>query len=139
MISILLPVDGSEGSARAVRTVIKLYQRLVPVEIRLLHVEVSDGVPEHALGGPSSATRDLRESGKHALAAAQSLLEQADVPCTSEVRKGYVPLVIAEYAKTMNCDAIVMSTRGMGSTGEILGSIARQVIGLADIPVTLVK
>jgi nucleotide-binding universal stress UspA family protein len=39
----------------------------------------------------------------------------------------------------MNCDAIVMGTRGMGSGGEVVGSIARQVISLCDIPVTLVK
>jgi nucleotide-binding universal stress UspA family protein len=32
-----------------------------------------------------------------------------------------------------------MGTRGLGSTGELLGSVARQVITLADVPVTLVK
>jgi nucleotide-binding universal stress UspA family protein len=33
----------------------------------------------------------------------------------------------------------VIGTRGMGTTHAILGSIARQVIHLADVPVTLVK
>jgi nucleotide-binding universal stress UspA family protein len=32
-----------------------------------------------------------------------------------------------------------MGTRGMGSTGELLGSVARQVVSLAEVPVTLVK
>ena len=50
-----------------------------------------------------------------------------------------MPPVIADYAKSMNCDAIVMGTRGMGSTAELIGSIARQVISLSDVPVTLVK
>jgi nucleotide-binding universal stress UspA family protein len=32
-----------------------------------------------------------------------------------------------------------MGTRGMGSTNELLGSVAREVVNLADVPVTLVK
>lgn len=139
MISVLLPVDGSESSARAVQMVIKLYRRLAPLEIRLLHVQVSDGVPADALGGSSGDRGDAFQADQQALNAAQAMLTQAGVPYTSEVRKGYVPPVIADYAKSMNCDAIVMGTRGMGSTAELIGSIARQVISLSDVPVTLVK
>ncbi len=139
MISVLLPVDGSESSARAVQMVIKLYRRLAPLEIRLLHVQVSDGVPADALGGPGGDRGDAPQADRQALNAAQAMLTQAGVPYTSEVRKGYVPPVIADYAKSMNCDAIVMGTRGMGSTAELIGSIARQVISLSDVPVTLVK
>lgn len=139
MISVLLPVDGSESSARAVQMVIKLYRRLAPLEIRLLHVQVSDGVPADALGGPGDDRGDAPQADRQALNAAQAMLTQAGVPYTSEVRKGYVPPVIADYAKSMNCDAIVMGTRGMGSTAELIGSIARQVISLSDVPVTLVK
>jgi nucleotide-binding universal stress UspA family protein len=135
MISVLLPVDGSEGSTRAVQMVIKLYQRLAPVEVRLLHVRIADGVPEGALANAPGG----RASAREALEPAQKLLAQAGVPFTSDVRSGYVPPAIVEYAKSMNCDAIVMGTRGMGSGGEVVGSIARQVISLCDIPVTLVK
>ena len=135
MLRVLVPVDGSESSTRAVQMAVQLYQRLAKVEVLLLHVEVADGVPATALG----------EGGQRAaapadpLVRAKSLLDAAGVPHTSEMRRGYVPPVIAEYANAMRCDAIVMGTRGLGSTGDVVGSIARQVIALSDLPVTLVK
>jgi nucleotide-binding universal stress UspA family protein len=137
--SLLLPVDGSESSARAVRAVIALYRRVVPMEVRLLHVQVSDSVAAAALAGPAADLERALEAGLRALRESQALLEQAGFACTSEVRKGYVPAVIVDYARAAGCDAIVMGTRGMGSTAEIIGSIARQVISLSDLPVTLVK
>lgn len=139
MINVLLPVDGSDGSMRAVRMVIALYRRLAPVGVSLLYVEVADGVPKDALGAPGSGPAGAREPAADALAASRALLEQAGIPHTTAVRNGYVPPQIVEYAKATNCDAIVMGTRGMGSTRDLLGSIARQVISLADVPVTLVK
>jgi nucleotide-binding universal stress UspA family protein len=139
MINVLLPVDGSDGSARAVRMVIALCRRLAPVGIHMLYVEVADGTVKDALGAPASGPAGALESPEDALAPLEAMLDQAGIACTSAVRKGYVPATIIEYAKATNCDAIVMATRGMGSTPELLGSIARQVVSLADIPVTLVK
>lgn len=137
MPGVLVPVDGSEASLRAVRMVTTVYRRLAPVEVTLLHVEIADGVPEDALGRPDDDRPPA--SAAQALVRAQSVLADAGVPYRSEVRRGYVPAAIAECAKTTGCDAIVMGTRGMGSTSEIVGSIARQVIGLSDVPVMLVK
>ncbi|HKU85727.1 MAG TPA: universal stress protein [Casimicrobiaceae bacterium] len=132
MLRVLLPVDGSESSIRAVQMAIQLYQRLAKVEVLLLHVEVADGVPPTALGEAGAAPADP-------LVHTKALLDEAGVPHTSEMRRGYVPPAIAEYANSMRCDAIVMGTRGLGSTGDVVGSIARQVIALSDLPVTLVK
>ncbi|HEX6137189.1 MAG TPA: universal stress protein [Casimicrobiaceae bacterium] len=139
MITLLVAVDGSESSARAVHAVINLYRRVVPVDIRLLHVRVVDAVPAAALSGPKADPEQAFEAGMRALRSAQSLLEQAGFGCTSEVRNGYVPAVIVENAKQLHCDAIVMGTRGMGSTADLIGSIARQVISLSELPVMLVK
>jgi nucleotide-binding universal stress UspA family protein len=76
---------------------------------------------------------------KRALRSAEALLEGADIPYTSEVRRGYVPQEIVRYAKELNCNAIIMGTRGMGTSEQILGSIVRQVVALTTLPVTLVK
>lgn len=134
MVHVLLPVDGSQGSARAVRMVIALCLRLAPVGITLLHVEVADGVADERLANaaPPSKANDP-------LASAKAMLDQAGLPYATETRQGYVASSIVDCAKAINCDAIVMGTRGLGSTGELLGSVARQVITLADVPVTLVK
>ena len=135
MLRVLVPVDGSESSTRAVQTAVQLYERLAKVEVLLLHVEVVDGVPATALGDGGQRAAVPAD----ALLRAKSLLDAAGVPHTSEIRRGYVPPVIAQYADAMRCDAIVMGTRGLGSTGDVVGSIARQVIALSDLPVTLVK
>jgi len=137
MIRVLLPVDGSESSVRAVQMVARSYPRLAPIEVRLLYVQVDDAVPSTTL---DERTRDdALEAGNRALESAAALLNEAGVPCGSDVRYGYVPSVIARCAESMNCDGIVMGTRGMGSGNEVLGSIARQVINFSDLPVTLIK
>jgi nucleotide-binding universal stress UspA family protein len=138
MTRILVPVNASDASMRGVRAALALYGELPSVEIHLLHVEVADGVPAGALG-ESEYARDGSEMAQRTLDAAQDVVTRAGVACVGEIRKGYVPAVIAEYARATRCAAIVMVTRGMGSTGEVIDSIARQVVSLADVPVTLVK
>ncbi|HET8874795.1 MAG TPA: universal stress protein [Casimicrobiaceae bacterium] len=137
MIRVLLPVDGSDSSARAVQRVASCSQRVAPVEVQLLYVQVDDGTAATVFDEP--ARNDALEAGNRALQSAADVLARAGVACMSESRKGFVPSVIVEHAKSTNCDAIVMGTRGMGSTQQLLGSIARQVISLSDLPVTLVK
>jgi nucleotide-binding universal stress UspA family protein len=135
MVHILVPVDGSQASTRAIRMVIALYLRLAPVGVTLLHVAIADDVPDDRL----SDTRPAPAPGTDPLSAGKALLDQAGVPYDTRVRTGYVASAIVECAQAINCDAIVMGTRGLGSTGELLGSVARQVIALAGMPVTLVK
>lgn len=147
MLTLLVPVDGSPGSDRAVELVIKLHRDVTPVRIRLLHVlPPNDGIAvdstrplvgsdKDPLIGPDEEPVD----GKLALSSARALLDRAEIPYGSEVRTGFVPSTIIQYARTMDCNGIVMGTRGMGTTEALLGSIARQVIYLGDVPVTLVK
>jgi nucleotide-binding universal stress UspA family protein len=132
---ILVPVDGSANSTRAVQLVARFHARLAPLEVRLLHVLVPSGPigGEPAIGQPGEA------AARDALTAAKGLLDAAGASCTMEIATGYVGATIASHAREHGCDGIVMGTRGMGSTEELLGSIARQVIQLAQMPVTLVK
>ena len=147
MLTLLVPVDGSPGSDRAVELVIKLHRDVTPVRIRLLHVlPPNDGIAvdstrplvgpdKDPLIGPDEEPAD----GKLALSSARALLDRAEIPYGSEVRTGFVSSTIIQYARSIDCNGIVMGTRGMGTTEALLGSIARQVIYLADVPVTLVK
>ncbi len=135
MCNILVPVDGSENSARAVRLVMRLHAKLAPLEVHLLYVQV----PRVPIGDESASQESAEAAARAALTAAQALLDADAVPYTSKVASGYVGSTIASYAREHGCDGIVMGTRGMGSTEQLLGSIARQVVQLADMPVTLVK
>jgi nucleotide-binding universal stress UspA family protein len=141
MVDFLLPVDGSESSDRAVQFVVVLYQQLAPVGVRLLYVEARSASVGATGVGQARVEGRMADAGIGALRSAQTLLDRAGIKYTSELRpdRGYMPGVIADYARETNCAAIVMGTRGMGSTGDVLGSIARQVVSQADVPVTLVK
>jgi len=138
-LSILLPVDGSENSNRAVGLLIKLYEKLAPMDVRVLHVLIPPVGGADELFRRETAEWNSPDGGKDALQSAQALLAGASIPYTSEIRRGYVPQEIANYAKDRNCSAIIMGTRGMGSTDQIFGSIVRQVVALTALPVTLVK
>lgn len=137
--SILLPVDGSDNSDRAVRLLISLYSRLAPVDVRVLHVQVPVVLAGEALSRQEAFERGSTDSGKDALQSTRALLGGAGIPHTSEIRRGYVPQEIARYAKDLKCTGIIMGTRGMGTADEIFGSVVRQVVALTSIPVTLVK
>ena len=140
MIRFLVPVDGSEPSERAIRFVMEL-GRAAPISVRLLHVEAPPPSDDGRLAVSADARQASIDAGKAALRSAGALLDGAGIEYTSELRPGhgYVPGVIAQYALEAGCTAIVMGTRGMGTTGELLGSIARQVVNHSDVPVTLVK
>jgi nucleotide-binding universal stress UspA family protein len=133
--NILVPVDGSDDSARAVRFAIRLHARLAKLSVHVLHVRA----PRVALRDDSSGRESAEAEATKALASAQALLHAASVPCTGEIASGYVAPTIVACANAYRCDAIVMGTRGMGASGQLPGSIARQVVQLADMPVTLVK
>jgi nucleotide-binding universal stress UspA family protein len=128
-------VDGSESSARAVRLVVRLHPKLAPLRVHLLHVQI----PLVPIGDESASSQSADAAVREALTAAKALLDVASIPYTSEIATGYVGSTIVSYARAHGCDAIVMGTRGIGSTEQLLGSIARQVVHLADMPVTLVK
>lgn len=121
---------------RAVRLVIRLHANLARLRVHLLYVHVPPvSIREESASPPHSAEAAARE----ALTAAKALLDASVIPYTSEISSGYVGSAIVAYARAHHCDAVVMGTRGMGSTEQLPGSIARQVIHLADVPVTFVK
>lgn len=138
---ILVPVDGSEHSNRAVDHLIeKLNWYKDGVEIHLLNVQRP--FPAHAASHIKHDTVQEyhREQGLAALAEARKRLEAANVKCHYHIGVGEEAETIVKYAKEKGCDQIVMSTRGMGSVSNLLlGSVATKVIHLAAVPVLLVK
>lgn len=130
-----MPLDGSDNAVRAVQLVIRLKGKLTPLNVNLLYVRE----PWVPLGDEQPKQGFHEAVAEEALRPAKALPDGASVPYSAGVASGYVGSTIVAYATEHGCDAIVMGTRGMGSTGQVLGSIARQVVQLADVPVTLVK
>jgi len=138
---LLMPVDGSEASGRALDGLISrfgLYKETV--EIHLLNVQraLSSRAAAHISG---DAVPDYhREQGLAEMAQARARLDAAKIPYQHHIAVGEPAEVITRYAKENGCDQIVMGTRGMSSVSNLLlGSVATQVIHLSPVPVLLVK
>lgn len=141
MTKILLPVDGSDNSARAVEVAASLFATLRGAAFHLLNVQdpVSSLKSRECWTAEQCAALQ-QQMGELALAAARKQLAAAGIPYTAEIAAGPVAQTIADYAREWQCDMIVMGTRGMTALGSLMiGSIATKVVHLAAVPVMLVK
>ena len=142
MLKVLLPVDGSECSDRAVEFVIeKMRAREGALELHLLTVHA----PIPYAGAVSTIGADkveqyYREEGEETLKSARARLDAAKVVYAQHIMVGDPADVIVRYAKEQKVDQIVIGTHGRGRIGNIvLGSVASKVVHLTDVPVLLVK
>ena len=146
MPGVLVPVDGSENSMRAVEAACRQLAYRQPVTVHLLNVQP----PNHSGVVKQYLSQDLIDKfheaeGETALQAARARLDNAQIAYTSNVEVGDVAQTIARCARELHCDQVIMGTRGLGSggvgaiSGLLMGSIATKVLHLVDVPVTLVK
>jgi len=138
---ILLPVDGSSHSDRAVRHVISEVNRGAGTQVVLINVQSPIAASELFGHMPAYEIEAMQEArGGDALQSARVLLDEAGVPYAPAVLIGQVAETIARYALENSCEQIVMGTRGLGAVRSVLmGSVATRVLGLTELPVTLVK
>ena len=138
---ILVPVDGSPGSDRALRFALTFVNRMPTTEIRLLNVQEPFGLSDlERLPHHEAMERALHERGVHATASARQIVTEARVYTECPIELGDVPATIARYAKEHRCDMIVMGSRGLGPVKSlVLGSVAMKVIHLSEVPVTVVR
>ena len=140
---VLVAVDGSDASGNAVRQALSLRSQLLDpsaLELHLVNVQrpVSGDVARFV------ATQSLQEYQKErsdeAMRPARAALAAGGVKYTEHTRVGAPGPLIAELARTENCDLIVMGSRGLGGhTAALLGSVAQGTVEHATIPVLLVK
>ncbi len=140
--NILIPVDGSERSLRAIEHVINQRSQFVqPLTIHLLHVHppIPIGRVQSHIGAETLKQYYLDDS-QAALAGAEERLRTAGLDFVRHLHVGQPPEVIAHQAVALGCDQILMATHGHGAlAGLTLGSVATRVVHLAACPVLLVK
>jgi nucleotide-binding universal stress UspA family protein len=142
MPKLLVPIDGTEASHRALSFAVKLAEGIAASEIHALYVhppiDVSGKVQVYVT---EERMRQLAtEQSQEILDAIEGRLRGTPLAHTVEMREGDPAEIIARRAEELGCDAIVMGTRGMGRVaGFVLGSVATRVVHLTSLPVTLVK
>jgi nucleotide-binding universal stress UspA family protein len=141
MRKVLIPMDGSRNAMRALDYVLGLDGREA-LSVQLIYVHF---VPPFFENPGAYLRRDenrrvTEKCAKAALGPAGRKLARAGVEHRTMVKLGDAALEIARAAARMNCESIVMGSRGMGAIKTLLlGSTAMKVIHLASIPVTIVK
>lgn len=142
MFKVLIAVDGSEPSKRAIEAVARLAERSGPVNVVLIHVR--ERISPHATL-PSSLQAQLAQANQqHQDTLIAEALEHAR-GCgltigTTRRAQGAAAAEIVAAAAEVGADQIVIGTRGMGAIGNLfIGSTAQRVVHLADVPVLLVK
>ncbi len=142
MQKLLVPVDGSENSMRALRHAIARAKSNGPVSIHVVSAhEEAIVFGEVAVYVSKEKIEELqRKQSEGPLEAAARELEAAKVAYTKEILVGPIGPTIAKRAEELGCDGIVMGTRGMSALGGLLlGSVATKVVHASKVPVTLVK
>lgn len=140
--NILLAVDGSDISHRAVDRVIALAAEFkTPPVLHLLYVHLPVPIG-FATRHVSHATLDAyyREEGEKELAPASAQLESAGMAFTPHVHVGQPGETICHVAGQLGCTLIAMGTHGRGAlAGMVVGSVATRVLQQATVPVLLAR
>jgi nucleotide-binding universal stress UspA family protein len=155
---ILLPVDGSESSLRAVSFAAELAAEL-QASVLLLHVlerlparrqlkdylTALEQAPTKNMGEIESIRSVLSQSGedqgKEILADAERVLREKGVKdVNTAIHNGDPTKELLRLAETGEYDMIIMGRRGLGRLeGLFMGSVSHKISNLADCPVVTVK
>ncbi len=135
--SILVPIDGSDQSSRALDHAIG-HAETYDADLHLVFVVDVASIPAEVDTAP--VEEKLDSYGDHVTAGAAERAEEASV---GRVETAVVPGVphraILDYADREEVDLVVMGTHGRtGLERYLLGSVTEKVVRLADAPVLTV-
>jgi nucleotide-binding universal stress UspA family protein len=134
---ILVPVDGSAYSLKAVETACDLAKAQAPATIVLTAVAIQ--IPELEEG--VYIAEKMKVQAEIALAKAREVAQGKGVTAEVILATGASPAdEIVQVAKDQQADLIVIGSRGLaGKTRSFLGSTASQVVTYSPCSVLVVK
>ncbi len=140
-LKILVPVDGSVPSLRAVQHVVELAQRGLAVELHLLNVQAPVRGTAAMLIAKAELDAYHREEGMAALAGAVQALKVAGITPHLHLTVGAPGEMVLAFLARLGCGLVVMGTRGYGGgvAGAVMGSVASSVVTGSSVPVTLLS
>ena len=141
---ILIPIDGSEGSWRALNTAVELGKKF---DSDLLVVNVIQPYNNAALLAIPLDHATVTQGNSELEKIGDKVLEMAEERLASYPHKTEYSLHVRHpsermisLAKKANADAIVIGSRGLSGIAEFfLGSVSSKVSQYASVPVLIVK
>lgn len=142
MKKILVPIDGSEGSMKALNKAIELglkFESEISVISVVPEVYLIDQVP-NAYTYVESMDETAIDMTTKVLDSAEERLKDYPYPTSAHYEVGNISREILNFADEQNVDLIVMGNRGLGAFSRtFLGSISNKVINQSHIDVLVVK
>ncbi|MBN8233889.1 universal stress protein [Halobacillus kuroshimensis] len=137
---ILVPIDGSDFSLRALKHAIEI-AKAIDAELLLLNVQYNYNSPNiNRFVSKEQVRRYQQENAKEVMDEALNVIENQEVTVHTKIRIGSPDYEIAKEAKESKVYSIVMGSRGLGAIkSKILGSVSFNVLHVASCPVTMVK
>lgn len=150
--NILVPVDGSEHSSRAIEYASEIASKFNS-KLILLHVyffafpvtssTVFPGVPDYGVMTHESIdvlSQKTEKDANQIIVQATNLVEGKNVVVKSLLIEGRVVSEILKILETEKVDLIVMGARGISGIKKLfLGSTSEEVVRKASCPVLIVK
>jgi len=139
MLKVLVPVDGSSNALHAVHHVLSEYQRNPAIDIHLLNVQPPFSRNVTRWSDRKTINEAHLDASEQALQPIRQMLDKVCVPYSVHLAVGGKASSIAEFARQLRCDHIVIGTARKNSLMRTIeGSVTNEVLELTTVPVIAV-
>jgi nucleotide-binding universal stress UspA family protein len=137
---LLVPVDFSDRSKKALSYALA-FARQFDASLTLVHVvQINYAYGEMGAIDYTVLEKEMRQAAEMRLAKLAAELSGHQIPTETLVRCGAPARVIAECAKELDIDMVVLTTHGYtGLKHVLLGSVAENIVRHAPCPVLVVR
>ncbi|MCG1003899.1 MULTISPECIES: universal stress protein [Halobacterium] len=135
---ILVPTDGGDASSKLFAHAADIAARR-DATVHVLYVVDDRAFLTLDEAMQDEAVQQLRVEGRSALSEAKQTFEAEGVAVETELRRGDPGEEILGYAGDAEADLVVMGTRRSDFENSMLGSVSREVVASADVPVLTVS
>lgn len=138
--NVLVPVDGSDNSYRALDAALLLSQKLgsnitvvnVMEQVPITHIE-----SEKLL---SELLEAYRKENQEILSKCSKIASEKGISIKTLLLQGNPASVILDYCKKENFDLVIMGSRGLGKFKQlILGSVSNKIVHHCQCAVLLIR
>ncbi|MFQ5440301.1 MAG: universal stress protein [Nitrosopumilaceae archaeon] len=134
---ILVALDGSKNSTRALRNAIQLAKQ---IDASITGIFVVQSFPTEMGLVSTIVGKEKSKHFKKVMQMAKTMCSKKSIEFFDVIRYGEEGRIIVSFANKNNFDLIVIGSRGMGKLGEVfLGSTSNYVVHSSKLPVLIIK
>ena len=139
LLKVLIPIDDSRNCQFAVKHVIKQFMNNTAMEIHLLNVQAPFSMHISQFVSSKNLHDYHRDQSEKALAPIRQMLDSFGIPYSVHTLVGDRARSIADTARRLRCDQIVMSTARKNSLTRLVEtSVTNRVLELTSVPVEVI-